>query len=847
MNQTKRESGITALYERLSRDDDSAGESNSIQNQKRYLEDYARQHGFTNIQHYSDDGYTGTNFNRPGFMQMLADIDAGLISTVIVKDMSRFGRNYLEVGLYTEIHFPEKGVRFIAINSNVDSDNPTENEFTPFLNVINEWYAKDTSRKICAIFKSRMSEGLRCSGSVPYGYTRLPGDKQTLVVDEEAAGVVRRIFEMAAQGMNAPSIARTLTEDKILIPSAYAAKYHPEAVHTRSYTDPCLWSPHAIRTILDREEYLGHTILGKSVRVNFRSKKRRPTTRDERLFFPDTHEAIIDQDIWDQAQKLRKRCTRRSPSGTHTHMLFGLAFCPDCGAKLALIRNKTNGTYYNYSFRCRHYRSIYQECTSHSISATALSEAVRLALKVVAAEALEDEESFRTKLNQQWAEQHSSELNESKRELAAARKRIAELDNLIRGLYEDRQLGHMPARQVDRLIAQYDQEQEELESKIASLEEKIEDTKAGRSDPDRFLRAIRKYREFDELTQDMVFELIERVDVHQAEDNTETGERTQQIDITFSFIGNYQPAPEAVAFEIVQTRARKAAEKAERKRKQDEQSRQREKERKAQRRAELAKQAEHDPEAAAKLEAEKEKKRAYNRAYQQKRREKKKQEAIANGTYVPPNPFTAMSQKELAQIAGSDPAAAAELEKRRAYGRAKQAQYRAKARERAAVDSAFAEKLKAKNTTAYQRAKAKMADLAERAKTDPEAARELEEKTARRREISRNFADRQKQRAAVDPGFAAEYEAKQREKQRQHNERQKQQRVELRRKAVTDPDAAEKLAAERAKQVEAVTRSRRKLNEVALTDPVAAAKREQHLAFRREQYAAQKPSVQQAV
>lgn len=223
MNQTKRESGITALYERLSRDDDSAGESNSIQNQKRYLEDYARQHGFTNIRHYSDDGYTGTNFNRPGFMQMLADIDAGLISTVIVKDMSRFGRNYLEVGLYTEIHFPEKGVRFIAINSNVDSDNPTENEFTPFLNVINEWYAKDTSRKICAIFKSRMSEGLRCSGSVPYGYIRLQGDKQTLVVDDEAAAVVRRIFELAAQGMNAPGIARMLTEEKILIPSAYAA------------------------------------------------------------------------------------------------------------------------------------------------------------------------------------------------------------------------------------------------------------------------------------------------------------------------------------------------------------------------------------------------------------------------------------------------------------------------------------------------------------------------------------------------------------------------------------------------------------------------------------------------
>ena len=792
MIQAKRETSITALYERLSRDDETAGESNSIQNQKKYLEDYARQNGFTNIRHYSDDGYTGTNFNRPGFQQMLSDIDAGLIATVIVKDMSRFGRNYLEVGLYTEIHFPEKGVRFIAVNSNVDSDNPTENEFTPFLNVINEWYAKDTSRKICAIFRSRMADGLRCSGSVPYGYTRLSGDKQTLVVDPEAAAIVRRIFEMAAQGMNAPGIARKLTEEKVLIPSAYAVKYHPEAVHSRSFTDPCLWSPHAIRTILDREEYLGHTILGKSVRVNFRSKKRRPTSPDERLFFPDTHEAIIDQDIWNQAQKLRKRCTRRSPSGTNTHMLFGLAFCPDCGAKLALIRNKTNGTYYNYSFRCRHYRSIYQECTSHSISATALTEAVRLALKVVAADALEDEDAFKEKLIRQWAEQHSSALTESKKELAATKKRISELDGLIRGLYEDRQLGHMPARQVDRLIAQYDQEQEELESKVSSLEVKIEEEKSGRSDPERFLKAIRKYRDFDELTQDMVFELIDRIDVHQADMDEETGERSQQIDITFSFIGNYQPAPEAVAFEIAQVRERKAAEKAERKRIQNEQSKQHEKERKAQRRAELEKQAEHDPEVAARLAAEKEKKRAYNRTYQQKRQEQKKQEAIANGTYVPPNPFLSMSQKELAQIADRDPAAAAELEKRRAYGRAKQEQYRTKAKERAAADPEFAQKLKAKNAAAHARAKAKMDDLAERAKTDPEAARELEEKITRRRGYGRAFAERQKQRAATDPEFAAEYEAKQREKQRKNNERQKQLRADLRRKAETDPAAAEK-------------------------------------------------------
>lgn len=838
--QGKRETGITALYERLSRDDETAGESNSIQNQKKYLEDYARQNGFTNIRHYSDDGYTGTNFNRPGFQQMLSDIDAGLIATVIVKDMSRFGRNYLEVGLYTDIHFPEKGVRFIAINSNVDSDNPTENEFTPFLNVINEWYAKDTSRKICAIFKSRMAEGLRCSGSVPYGYTRLPGDKQTLVVDPEAAAIVKRIFEMAAQGMNAPSIARKLTEEEVLIPSAYAAKYHPEAVHSKSFTDQCLWSPHAVRSILDREEYLGNTILGKSVRINFRSKKRRPTTQDERLFFPNTHEAIIDQDTWDQAQKLRKRCTRRSPSGTHTHMLFGLAYCPDCGSKLALIRNRTNGTDYNYSFRCRHYRSIYHDCSIHSISATALTEAVRLALKVVAATALEDVDAFKEKLTQQWAEQHSATLTESKKELTAARKRIAELDGLIRGLYEDRQLGNMPARQVDRLIVQYDQEQEVLETKVSSLEAKIEEEKSGRSDPEHFLKAIRKYRDFDELTQDMVFELIDRVDVHQAEKDKVTGERIQQIDVTFSFIGSYEPSAEAVAYEIAQMREKKAAEKAQRKRTQSAQAKQREKERKVQRRIEREEQAKCDPEAAALLEAEKEKKREYNRAYQQKRREAKRQEAIANGTYVPPNPFASMSQKELARIADGNPAAAEELEKRRAYGKAKQAQYRAKAKERASTDPEFAAKLKAKNSAAHVKAKEKMDDLAKRAKTDPEAAAELEAKIASRRKASRDFAERQKQKAATDPEFAREYEAKKQEKQRKHNEKQKQKRAELRAQAEIDPKAAEELAAQRAKQVEASTRSRHKLNTAALSDPLAAAKREQHLAHRREYYASHK-------
>ena len=213
---------ITALYERLSRDDEIQGESNSITNQKQYLEDYAVQNGFENIRHFSDDGYSGTNFNRPAFNALLAEIEAGRVGTVIVKDMSRFGRNYLQVGFYTEMMFPKKGVRFIAVNNGVDSANPADNDFTPFLNIMNEWYAKDTSKKIKAVFKARMRDGKRVSGAVPYGYYRKPEDKQTLYVDEVSASVVRRIFQLACEGMGATAIADTLSADKVLIPSAYA-------------------------------------------------------------------------------------------------------------------------------------------------------------------------------------------------------------------------------------------------------------------------------------------------------------------------------------------------------------------------------------------------------------------------------------------------------------------------------------------------------------------------------------------------------------------------------------------------------------------------------------------------
>ena len=329
---------ITALYERLSRDDEMQGESNSIKNQKEYLEDFARKNGFRNIRHFTDDGVSGTTFEREGFQKMVAEVEAGNVGTVIVKDMSRFGRNYLKVGFYTEMLFPEKGVRFIAINNGVDSQTQGENDFTPFLNIMNEWYAKDTSKKIRTMFKAKMQEGKRVSPSVPYGYLRDPQDKQHLIIDEEAAKVVRRIYQMTVEGHGKRDIARALTADKILIPAAYAAEHCPENNHSHGYASPYEWSCTAISYILEKQEYMGHTVLGKTVTDNFKTKKRRKAKPEELMIFRNTHDAIVDEETWNNAQRLKRTVRREVKNGTYKNRLTGLLYCADCGAKLPIRR-----------------------------------------------------------------------------------------------------------------------------------------------------------------------------------------------------------------------------------------------------------------------------------------------------------------------------------------------------------------------------------------------------------------------------------------------------------------------------------------------------------------------------
>lgn len=815
---------ITALYERLSRDDELQGESNSILNQKKYLEDYARSKGLTNIRHFTDDGYSGTNFNRPGFTALLEEVKAGNVSVICVKDMSRFGRNYLQVGYYTEILFPDKGVRFIAINNNIDSDNPTENEFTPFLNIMNEWYAKDTSKKIKAVFRNRMEQGLRCSGAIPYGYTRKPDDKQTLYVDPEAAEVVKRIFAMAAKGMPLRTIAETLQADNVLIPSAY---WEQKGMTSRNhnYHDPYLWTNASVAYILNRQEYLGHTVLGKTVSENFKTKKRRKARPDELLVFPNTHEAIVDQDTWDLANKLRKRSPRKLPSsGKVTHRLSGLIFCADCGARMVYASPESahsDKDYDSYSnFQCSSYRSIYADCTTHFIKASALEEIILKAVQTVSEYALKNEDEFLQELMTQWEARQNQISDTEKKELATAKRRFHELDDLIQSLYESKVKGSIPERQAERLIAQYDEEQIRLEERISDLKGPEIPSGPKKADVARFMELLHRYHNITELTDTMLYEFIEKVEVYEP-----TGGRTkyrrQQVDVYFNFIGHY--LPEGTVQTEEEFRAEVDAKERERKRR----TARRSDEKRKQRYADLKERAKTDPEAAAEYEAILEKQRERNRK-EQARKKSKRESDPEYITAKEAKAHTAMLNRitiaELAALAESDPEAAEVLEKRRAHNAEKNRISAEKRKQKAARDPEYAEHVKEKQQEYAENKRKKDQKLKEAAQTDPEAAAILAEQTERHKEYQRRSAERQAKRAEEDPEFAAELAALKKESTRKGTARKKAHLEELKELAATDPAAAEELAAIRAYNVQATTKSRNKLIEDARTDPEAAKK-----------------------
>ena len=532
---------ITALYERLSKDDELQGESNSISNQKDFLADYAKKNGYINIKHYTDDGYTGRNFNRPAFKELLEDVENDLIGTIIVKDMSRFGRNYLQTGFYTEILFPKKKVRFIAITNNVDSesDNPNQNDFAPFLNIMNEWYAKDTSNKIKAIFLARMNEGKRCSGSIPYGYNRLPNDKQKLVVDPIASKVVKEIFTLASQSYGPTDIARKLTEKKVLIPSAYTLQYHPEQCNRKADIGNCEWNSSTISTILNRKEYLGHTILRKTIATNFKTDERRKANKDEMLCFEDTHEPIISKELWNKAHKaLNRRSKRHCNPEQLAHSIFaGYLFCADCGSKLTIQKHYyRNGNQY-ISYRCGNYGKKDTPCSGHHINESVLSQLVLHSIKRITKHVIKDEQKFCDELKQKWKEKNDNKPNIQRKELSTIQQRLKELDALITGLYENYITNLLPEKQYKTLIKKYSLEQNELENRIQELDISLKTTKSTPIRTDKFIKVIKKYTEPTEITKEMVKDLIDKIVIHEAIGKKPN--RTQNIDIYFNFIGKF--------------------------------------------------------------------------------------------------------------------------------------------------------------------------------------------------------------------------------------------------------------------------------------------------------------------
>ena len=786
----KEEIKITALYERLSRDDEQAGESNSIQNQKKYLEEYARQKGLRNIRHFYDDGYSGTNFNRPGFAALLEEIEAGRVETLVVKDLSRFGRNYLQVGYYTEILFPKKGVRFIAINNNVDSAAPQDNDFTPFLNIMNEWYAKDTSNKIKAIFKSRMKDGMRCSGSIPYGYKRKPDDKQTLIVDEPAAEIVRKIFRLACQGNSTTAIADILTAEQVLIPAAYAALHNPKNCRHKSVTDPYRWNATTVGYILDRQEYLGHTVLGKSICENFKTKQRRAATPDELMIFPDTHEAIIDQDTWDIARKIRMKKKPRVANGTYSHRLSGLVYCADCGARMGFISPDARHGDKHYdsdsAFQCGNYRSTAAECVSHYVKTSVLEAAVLQAIQTVSKYVLENEAEFIDQLRAVWNEHQTRATNSGQQELAEARKRMSDLDGKIQKLYESALNGLLPERQAQRMIQQYDEEQILLEKHIEELESLVQQDEIKEVDTSRFIALVKKYRDCEELTDTMLYAFIDRIEVHEA-----TGGRTvyrqQKIDIHFNFIGNYYPPEETISEE-----ERIAAIEADQLRKKQEKGK-RAAERKKQKLEALRMAAEAgDPEAISKYEEH----LANQRERNQKRRQKLKEAREADPEYL------------------------SQLEEKERIKREKMLETERKRMERAS-----------------RKKKLTRAELKEKAKTDPVAAKEWEALKTKEAEARQRKKEREEARMAADPEYAAMMAERKAEYVRTRTAKRKAEREALVELAKTDEEAARKLAEMRKYQSEATLRSRQKMvADAEAGDPDAIARYEATLAKRRENY-----------
>ena len=534
--QSKTNEKITALYCRLSRDDELQGDSNSILNQKAILQKYADDNGFTNTQCFVDDGYSGTTFDRPAWNRLSAMIDEGLIGTIIVKDMSRLGRDYLQVGMYTEMVFPNADIRFIAINNGVDSINGTENDMTPFINIFNEFYAKDTSRKIRAVFKFKGLSGKPLCTNPPYGYIKDPEDKNHWIIDEEAANVVREIFHLCVSGYGPQQIAREMMRRGYMNPTAYARANGRTPPDNRTLGDDYTWQNSTISHILTRMEYLGHTVNFKTYRKSYKNKKQLKNDPAQWQIFENTHEAIIDRETFDIVQRIRDGRRRITPMG-EMPILSGMVFCADCGKKLYQVRGR-NLPQKEYMV-CSTYRKIKGGCSSHQIRNEVLERLLLDGIQTVTAYAREHEADFVELITQKSQSELDKSLRDGKRELEQAQARIRKLDDIIQRLYEDNLEGKVSDERFARMTANYEEEQKGLESRVAELKKLLATEKDRSVNVDHFLTLVRKYTDVQELTAEIVREFVEKVYVYQAE--RIDGQKVQRIRIVWNCIGEFTP------------------------------------------------------------------------------------------------------------------------------------------------------------------------------------------------------------------------------------------------------------------------------------------------------------------
>ena len=504
----------TALYCRLSQDDGIEGDSNSIQNQKAILQKFAEDHHFPSPCFYVDDGFSGGNFQRPAFQQMISDMENGEIGIIVTKDLSRLGRNQLHTGLYIEERFPMFGVRYIAINDNVDTDSSESNDLMPFKNLFNEWFIRDTSRKIRAVLKAKAERGERLGSRAPYGYRKAP-DTKKLIVDEEAAAIVRRIFAMCASGSGPSPIARILKKEQILTPTMYAYTRYGITHTCLDTAHPYNWSDSAIANLLENEIYLGNTVNMKHSSRSYKDKRRVEHPREECMVFENTHPALITREVWDIVQRVRKN-KRRLTKMEEQNKYSGLVFCADCGSNMVLHRAHTMSASYNH-FTCRTYKKDWEACTGHYIRECVLDEVVLEDLRRVTAMARERPEEFAAYIGSRQSAEIQREIRRQEKELAAMRKRKAELDAIFKKLYEDSVLSRITTEQFQMLSSSYTEEQNQIAAGIPQKEADIQRLRETVSGTDGFLDKAKRYMDITELTPELLRLFIEKIVVHEKE------------------------------------------------------------------------------------------------------------------------------------------------------------------------------------------------------------------------------------------------------------------------------------------------------------------------------------------